>query len=287
MAVTRAVATATRRRSDGGPSARALLISVLGQWVGPSETPVWTTTLVGALDALGVEERAARQAINRTAADGWLEGESVGRYTRWRLTASGRRLIGSAMPRVARSIATDPDDWNGSFLLVAILEPVSDRSTRDRLATGLDFEGLGTLGPNLWVAAGGGARIGVEGVLESCGLVDRALLFDTCTVVGATTPAEVVAMAWDLDTATEAHEAFLEQFAEARPGDDREAFALRTRMAHEWRDLLSVDPALPAALLPEDWAGRRARALFQQRYAEWAGPAGSYYTTLSTEQIVS
>ena len=48
------VVTATRRRSDGGPSARSLLISVLGQWVGPSDTPVWNATLISALDALGI-----------------------------------------------------------------------------------------------------------------------------------------------------------------------------------------------------------------------------------------
>lgn len=287
MAVTRAVATATRRRSDGGPSARSLLISVLGQWVGPSETPVWTSTLVGALEALGIEARAARQAVNRTGADGWLEGESVGRYTRWRLTASGRRLIGSAMPRVARSISADTAEWNGTFLLLAVVEPVSDRATRDRLAAGLDFEGFGALGPNLWIAAGGGARDGVEAVLDSCGLVERGLLFESSTVVGAATPADVVAMAWDLDTAAEAHQAFLDQFAAAVPTDEREAFALRTRMAHEWRDLLSVDPSLPASLLPADWPGHRTRALFQERYAEWAGPARSYYTRLSAEPVVS
>lgn len=287
MAVTGPVGTATRRRADGGPSARALLISVLGQWVGPSETPVWTTTLVGALDALGIEERAARQAINRTAADGWLEGESVGRYTRWRLTASGRRLIGSAMPRVARSVSGEPDGWDGTFLLLALVETVADRATRDRLATGLDFEGFGALGPNLWVAVGSAPRPGAESVLESCGLADGALLFEARTVPGAATAAEVVALAWDLGPAAEAQQAFIDEFAGARPVDDREAFALRTRMAHEWRELLSVDPSLPAVLLPDDWPGSRARSVFQQRFTEWAEPATSYYTRLSAEPVVS
>lgn len=285
--MTRAVATATRRRSDGRPSARSLLISVLGQWVGPSEIPVWTTTLVGALDALDIEEGAARQAVNRTAADGWLEGESVGRYTRWRLTASGRRLIGSAMPRVARSISAEADEWDGTFLLLAVVEPVSDRSTRDRLVAGLDFEGFGSLGPNLWIAAGAGSRRGAEGVLESCDLTDGALLLDARTIAGDATPSEVVAMAWDLDTAADAHRAFLDQFADARPADDREAFALRTRMAHDWRELLTVDPSLPSSLLPADWPGHRARTVFQERYATWAEAAQSYYTRLSAEPFVS
>jgi phenylacetic acid degradation operon negative regulatory protein len=281
-----AVVTATRRRADGGPSARSLLISVLGQWVGPSDTPVWTATLVGALEALGVEERAARQAVNRTAADGWLEGESIGRYTRWRLTASGLRMIGSAVPRVQRSIVADPA-WDGTFLLLALTGAAPDRAARDRLAVGLDFEGFGALGPGLWVAVTEGAREGGGSVLDSCGLSEQALLFSATTIEGAETPAEVVAMAWDLETAAEAHQAFLDEFDGVVPADDREAFALRTRMAHDWRHLLSVDPSRPPELLPADWAGTRARAVFQRDFADWAAGATSYYTRLSEDPVVS
>ncbi len=280
------VATATRRRADGGPSARSLLISVLGQWVGPNDTPVWTATLVGALEALGIEARAARQAVNRTAADGWLEGESVGRYTRWRLTSSGRRMIGSAVPRVQRSIVSDRT-WDGTFLLLTLTGNALDREARERLAVGLDFEGFGTLGPGAWVAVGEGSREGADSVLSACGLQDRALLFSAQTVDGAETPAEVVALAWDLDTAAAAHEAFLEEFEKAVPADECEAFALRTRLAHEWRHLLSVDPSLPPQLLPGDWVGTRARKVFQLRFSEWAEAASSYYIRLSQEPVVS
>ena len=280
------VATATRRRADGGPSARSLIISVLGQWVGPTDTPVWTATLVGALEALGIEARAARQAVNRTAADGWLEGESVGRYTRWRLTSSGRRMIGSAVPRVQRSIVSDRT-WDGTFLLLTLTGAVLDREARERLAVGLDFEGFGTLGPGTWVAVGEGSREGADSVLSACGLQDRALLFSAQTVDGAETPAEVVALAWDLDTAEAAHEAFLEEFERAMPADECEAFALRTRLAHEWRHLLSVDPSLPLQLLPPDWVGTRARKVFQLRFSEWAEAATSYYIRLCEEPVVS
>ena len=280
------VATATRRRADGGPSARSLLISVLGQWVGPTDTPVWTATLVGALEALGIEARAARQAVNRTAADGWLEGESVGRYTRWRLTSSGRRMIGSAVPRVQRSIVSDRT-WDGTFLLLTLTGAVLDREARERLAVGLDFEGFGTLGPGTWVAVGEGSREGADSVLSACGLQDRALLFSAQSVDGAETPGEVVALAWDLDTAAAAHEAFLEEFEKAVPADECEAFALRTRMAHEWRHLLSVDPSLPPQLLPADWVGTRARKVFQLRFSEWAEAATSYYIRLCVEPVVS
>lgn len=280
------VATATRRRADGGPSARSLLISVLGQWVGPNDTPVWTATLVGALEALGIESRAARQAVNRTAADGWLEGESVGRYTRWRLTSSGRRMIGSAVPRVQRSIVAE-EKWDGTFLLLTLTGTARDRESRERLAVGLDFEGFGTLGAGTWVAVGEGSREGAEVVLSACGLQDEALLFHATTVEGAETPAEVVAMAWDLGTAAAAHEAFVSEFEDAVPADDAEAFALRTRMAHEWRHILSVDPSLPPELLPEGWIGTRARKVFQRQFSQWANAATSYYIRLSEEPVVS
>ena len=280
------VATATRRRADGGPSARSLLISVLGQWVGPTDTPVWTATLVGALEALGIEARAARQAVTRTAADGWLEGESVGRYTRWRLTSSGRRMIGSAVPRVQRSIVSDRT-WDGTFLLLTLTGAVLDREARERLAVGLDFEGFGTLGPGTWVAVGEGSREGADSVLSACGLKDRALLFSAQSVDGAETPGEVVALAWDLASAAAAHEAFLEEFERAMPADECEAFAMRTRLAHEWRHLLSVDPSLPLQLLPADWVGTRARKVFQLRFSEWAEAATSYYIRLCEEPVVS
>ena len=280
------VATATRRRADGGPSARSLLISVFGQWVGPTDTPVWTATLVGALEALGIEARAARQAVNRTAADGWLEGESVGRYTRWRLTGSGRRMIGSAVPRVQRSIVSDRT-WDGTFLLLTLTGAALDREARDRLAVGLDFEGFGMLGPGTWVAVGEGSREGADSVLSACGLKDRALLFSAQSVDGAETPGEVVALAWDLASAAAAHEAFLEEFERAMPADECEAFAMRTRLAHEWRHLLSVDPSLPLQLLPADWVGTRARKVFQLRFSEWAEAATSYYIRLCEEPVVS
>ncbi|MEX1217203.1 MAG: PaaX family transcriptional regulator C-terminal domain-containing protein [Acidimicrobiales bacterium] len=280
------VATATRRRADGGPSARSLLISILGQWVGPTDTPVWTAALVGALESLGIESRAARQAVNRTATDGWLEGESVGRYSRWSLTASGRRMIGSAVPRVQRSIVEDKP-WDGTFLLLTLTGPTLDRTTRHRLAVGLDFEGFGMLGAGTWVAVGEGSREGAEIILDSFGLESRALLFRATAVEGAETPAEVVALAWDLDTAAAAHKAFLEEFEFAEPATEREAFALRTRMAHEWRHILIVDPSLPPELLPSDWAGTRARKVFQRRFSDWADAASSYYIRLSEDPFTS
>ena len=279
------VVTATRRRSDGGPSARALLVGILGQYMVPRDEPVWTSTLVRGLEALGVEERAARQAVNRTASDGWLVGESVGRYTRWSLSPAGRRLLESAWLRLGRSLVADRS-WDGHFLLVSLTGTPPDRRARERLAAGLDFEGFGSLGPGLWVAADQRAESGARVVLGELELEDQAVFFTAVPTASSESPAEVVARAWDLEWSAAAHERFLAEFADAEPADEGEAFALRTRLAHEWRHLLSIDPALPPELLPADWAGARAKARFQELQSRWTPAAEAYYTMLTEEAVV-
>src|SRR5215213_1969322 len=67
-----ALPAGSRRREVGTASARSLLLTVLGEFVHPRGTPVWTATLVAALAELGIEEKSARQAIARPGtAAGW------------------------------------------------------------------------------------------------------------------------------------------------------------------------------------------------------------------------
>src|SRR5262245_6364456 len=83
----------SRRDTVGAASARSLLLTVLGEFSLPSARPVWTSALVGVMAGPGVEEKAARQALAGTAADGWIEPLRDGRRVRWDLTAPGRRLL--------------------------------------------------------------------------------------------------------------------------------------------------------------------------------------------------
>jgi phenylacetic acid degradation operon negative regulatory protein len=63
----------SRRRETGAVSARSLLLTMLGEFALPRGRPVWTATVVDALAAFAVEEKAARQALARTASEGLLE----------------------------------------------------------------------------------------------------------------------------------------------------------------------------------------------------------------------
>src|SRR5690242_14039810 len=90
----------TRRQELGAASARSLLLTVLGELVLPTGAPVWTSALLDLLADLGVAEKAARQAILRTADSGWIEPRRSGRETRWSLTPSGERLLREGTARI-------------------------------------------------------------------------------------------------------------------------------------------------------------------------------------------
>ena len=71
---------------------------------------MWTSALVEVLTNFGVEEKSARQALARTASEGWLTSERVGRRVRWALTPPGRRLLTEGRDGLVTS-ALDGGAW--------------------------------------------------------------------------------------------------------------------------------------------------------------------------------
>jgi len=62
-------------RPRASTSAKAQLLTVLGELVLPRGGQAWTRSLVDVLGLLGIEERNARQAFARTAEQGFIAGE--------------------------------------------------------------------------------------------------------------------------------------------------------------------------------------------------------------------
>src|SRR3954452_8719449 len=122
----------TRRQELGAASARSLLLTILGEFVLPTRRSVWTSTLLELLCALDVAEKAARQAIMRTADSGWIEASRVGRETRWALTAAGTELLREGSERIY-SFAAPERRWDGSWLVLTVGVPENNRTLRQRL----------------------------------------------------------------------------------------------------------------------------------------------------------
>jgi len=256
-----------RRHAAGAPSARGLLFTVLGEYVLPGGGAVWTATVISAMARLGVEEKATRQALMRTAADGWLTADRVGRRTRWLLTSSAEELLTAGTERIY-GFGAHRADWDGSWLLVLARAPESERAARHVLRTRLTWAGLGNPAPGVWISTHA-ERLGeVERALQEAGLADDAQVFRGHHEGGQL--AAMVAQAWDLDAIGRSYDAFLTAFADAA---GRDPLAATIELVHAWRRFPFTDPDLPRQLLPGEWSGARAAALFRRRHAEWSPAA--------------
>lgn len=258
-----------RRRETGGASARSLLLTVLGEFVLPAGAPAWTGSLVAALAEVGVEEKAARQALSRTAAEGLIAAEREGRRVRWRLTAAGHTLLATGAERIyafGRGLA----DWDGRWLVLAVSVPETHRQLRHQLRTRLTWAGLGSPMPGLWVSPDVQKEKEVTAVVEELGVT----AFSFTGPFGAVGDEQaVVGGAWALDDVEARYRAFLTDVGALRVRTAGEAFAAQVRLVQEWRRFPFLDPDLPRELLDHDWPGPRAAALFHERHDAWHAQA--------------
>ncbi|MEW2397296.1 PaaX family transcriptional regulator C-terminal domain-containing protein [Streptomyces sp. NPDC046862] len=258
----------SRRREVGDVSARSLLMTMLGEYVLPEGVPVWTSALVDALAVFGVEEKSARQALARTAAEGWLVSERVGRRVRWVLTPPGRRLLTEGAQRIY-DFGSGDREWDGTWLVVLVSVPEATRDLRHKVRTRLTWAGFGSPEPGVWITPHVDREAEALGVLKELGLADGAMSFTAAYgAVGSETA--MVARAWDLSEVEERYEAFIDEFTGLRPADADAALHAQTMLVHEWRRFPFLDPRLPAKLLPANWSGAKAAGLFHGRHAEWS-----------------
>jgi phenylacetic acid degradation operon negative regulatory protein len=268
----------SRRREVAATSARSLLLTVLGEFVLPAGEPVWTQTLLDALGHVGVEEKSARQALARTAADDVVVSERSGRRVRWSLTPAGRRLLSEGAARIYAH-GTHREAWDGRWLVLVVSVPEAQRALRHQLRTQLAWAGLGSPAPGVWVCPDAARVDEAHRALVDVGLDSSALV-----VVGGThgglSDAELVAQAWDLREVEARYAEFVEQFADLEPGADESVLGAQVRLVDAWRRFPFLDPQLPAELLPTDWVGARAAEVFHARHEAWTPGAQAAFAEL-------
>jgi phenylacetic acid degradation operon negative regulatory protein len=266
----------SRRHAAGAETARGLLFTVLGEFVLPSGGSAWTSSFIEVLGRLGVEEKATRQALMRTAASGWLEPERVGRRTRWQLTRQAETLLTEGTERIYGFTAAGRP-WDGRWLLVLARVPETDRRVRHMLRTRLAWAGFGSPAPAMWVSAHSDRTGEAQRILAEAGVLHDAQIF-VAEHRGGGELSDMVRQAWDLDTIDAQYRRFLAEFASPSA---RDPLARLVELVHAWRRFPAIDPALPDELLPAGWSGREAARLFDRRHAQWAADATTAWRTLN------
>ncbi len=264
---------AERRRETGAASARSLLLTVLGEFVLPRDVPAWTGALVTALAEVGIEEKAARQALSRTAAEGLLTSERDGRRVRWRLTPAGNQLLVHGTERIY-GFGRRLQPWDGRWLVLAVSVPETQRQLRHRLRTRLTWAGLGSPMPGLWLTPDAEKEKEVADAIEELG-VESFSFTGPFGQIGE--QQRVVQQAWALDDVERRYREFAETVSTMRASSRPEAFAAQVRLVQEWRRFPFLDPALPPQLLPDDWPAPAAAELFRRCHDEWHADAQAHW----------
>jgi phenylacetic acid degradation operon negative regulatory protein len=249
---------------------------VLGEFVLPQHAPVWSGALVDGLSELHVEEKAARQALSRLAAEGLLAPERLGRRVRLHLTASSTQLLTEGTARIY-GFGRDVQAWDGRWLVVSLSVPESARQLRHLVRTRLAWAGLGSPMPGLWVTPDVGKEGEVAAVLESLGVTGFAFIGSYGTIGNLQ---QLVASSWHLDEIERTYAEFLKAFASNKTGTPNDAFRSQVRLVGQWRRVPFLDPGLPAELLPKTWPRHTAADLFHRRHDRWHARAQQHWRDL-------
>lgn len=268
----------SRQLAGGSPSARGLLFTVLGELVLPCGGTAWTGSLIEVFARFGIEEKATRQAVMRTASGGWLAAERHGRRTRWALTTDATSLLREGAERIY-GFTGSQREWDGRWLVVQARIPDAERRARHHVHSRLSWAGLGVLAPGLWVSPRADRLPEVRRVLADAGLTD-AHCFLASHEYGY--PQGMIEAAWDVPAIAAAYHDFLAGVATSNGADP---LAAQVALVHRWRRFPQMDPALPRALLPQPWPGDTAAARFRERHEELRRPAQQAWRKLDLSEL--
>src|SRR6202045_933940 len=223
----------------------SIVITVFGDAIVPRGGSVWLGTLLEFFKTLDIDSSVVRTAMSRLTADGWFERAKVGRNSFYRLVQSERQTFDIATRHIYGAPASD---WTGRFELLLI----GNGRERDASREALKNAGFGSPLPGVWVAPSGvpipqeaasAIRLEVSAEDDS----GRRLLSES----------------WPLDRTADAYLKFMKTFEPLRGWigrrarlSDLDAFTARILLIHYYRRGGCGAPLCPAALLPQDWAGR-------------------------------
>lgn len=260
-----------------------MLVTILGDAIAPRGGTIALASLIKLAMPFGLTERLVRTSIGRLANEEWVSFERSGRASFYSLTTNGRARFAEATQRI---YGAPPQDWDGLWTMAIV--PATAK-TRNDLRDELLWLGFGQITPGVFAhPTYKESAINVRlDELQSAG----QLIVMKGSILSPAASANLVAMGWDLDDLARRYRRFIDMFSPVAAALDDAgstsiagdvAFLLRTLLLHEYRKTHLRDPLLPAALLPEDWAGTDAQKLCRDLYAK-VFPASEQYLSATVQ----
>jgi phenylacetic acid degradation operon negative regulatory protein len=249
-------------------SPRSLIVTVYGLYARAAGGTLPVSGLVRLLASLDVDEQAVRAAVSRLKRRGMLEPAKVDGQAGYALTVGGRALLSDGDARIFHPPQAE---LSQGWVLCVFSIPEAERAKRHVLRGKLTWLGFGQAAAGVWIAPAH-AMAAVKSAVDDHGLSRYVSLFHS-QYFGDVAVADAVRDWWDLPRLARMYQDFLDQHGE--PAGLAAALPAWVRAVTAWRRLPFLDPGLPGELLPADWPGHRAVALFHRLEAELAEPAAA------------
>ncbi len=267
---------------------QSLIFTLFGDYICHYSNRIRIGSLITLLGQVDVSEQAVRSTVSRMVRRGWLESARLNGASYYTFTPQALKLVEEGTPRIL-NFAPPPEKWNGCWQLVIYSIPETLREARDRFRQELTWLGYGMLVNAVWVSPHNQHARVLELATE-LGLVPYVQIF-SARLEGFSSAKEIAARCWNLQAMNAEYAAFIDkyqtlltnldrQIAGDVPVCDSECFVRRLLLIHEYRRFPYRDPNLPLELLPPDWHGQAAAALFHRYHQVLAERANKYFESV-------
>ncbi len=237
--------------------ARSALFDLYGDHLRTRGDRAPVAALVRLLAPLDIAPPAVRTAISRMVRQGWLEPVRLSAGPGYALSARARQRLDDAASRIYR---TRVASWDGSWDLL-VLQPLTQRSARDRVRSGLSFLGYAPLSDSTWISPFASPEVDQLLGTEAAGFARFRAHDDH--------PEDRARQAWDLAGLATSYAAWL-RFAEqllddpstqlhgvAGASEDERAFAVRSCSSTSGASSCSPTRGCPPSCCPRTGSATR------------------------------
>ncbi|WP_257349356.1 phenylacetic acid degradation operon negative regulatory protein PaaX [Pseudalkalibacillus decolorationis] len=267
---------------------RSMIFTLYGDYIRHYSNDIWIGSLIRLLKEFGHNEQSVRAAISRMNKQGWVTAERKGNKSYYQLTKQGAQRMEEAANRIFKF---QPVTWDGKWRMFTYTIPEEKRNIRDELRKELVWSGFGLLSNSFWISPNQ-QESQIEQMIEKYEIREYVHFFSS-EYKGPHSSKKLVDECWDLGDINNRYDDFIKTYSQKYVIDkhkidkgemtDGECFVERTKLVHEYRKFLFVDPGLPQKLLPSKWLGDHAASLFSDYYKALAQPASRFFEDVFSE----
>ncbi|MBI2309830.1 CRISPR-associated endonuclease Cas2 [Candidatus Collierbacteria bacterium] len=194
------------------------------------------------------DESAFRRAVGRAAGEGLVKRITDG----FKLTGSGKKRLKELLPSYKQ-----PKPWDEKLWLVTYDIPEDKRYIRDRFRNWLFEIGCRMIQESVWLSV----KDPKPWIKDSIASMEKGNIIVSCLgkdgSIGNENLNELIYRVFELKRLNKAYKSWLQAV------NQQSSKSTVLSLGFRFLSLLRQDPMFPKDLLPQDWAGNKARRIFE------------------------